>query len=85
MLKSFDSGKSTSRYGFLIIDKEFSHLSKWHIKPVESSMHMESNASRIELDPVLLPPEPGVLEVCGCAKSHRQHCDHTHRRIAGPS
>lgn len=29
-------------------------------------MHMESNASRIELDPVLLPPEPGVLEVRDC-------------------
>uniref|UniRef100_A0A915EIB9 Dynein light intermediate chain n=1 Tax=Ditylenchus dipsaci TaxID=166011 RepID=A0A915EIB9_9BILA len=39
-----------------------------YIEPIESSMHIESGTSRLEIDPVLLPPEQGVLdENCGAA------------------
>ncbi|KAI1704398.1 dynein light intermediate chain (DLIC) domain-containing protein [Ditylenchus destructor] len=33
-----------------------------YVEPIESSMHMDMGASRLDIEPVLLPPEPGVLE-----------------------
>lgn len=37
-----------------------------YVEPVESSMHVENSTNRLEIDPVLLPPEQGVLDYnCG--------------------
>lgn len=39
-----------------------------YVEPIESSMHVENSTSRLEVDPVLLPPEQGVLDYnCGVA------------------
>ena len=49
----------------------FSEVRFWqeYVEPLESSMHVDLATNRMDvLDPVLLPPEPGVLdENCGAA------------------